>query len=107
MRFYDGTADDPLVVYAYLDEEGDYLYIGHTGDLKARHREHRRLAPWFAEAVERVILFQTPLRSAAREAEARAIQAYRPFYNVCHNTGTIVSQVATIARVPAELEATA
>jgi excinuclease UvrABC nuclease subunit len=72
------------VVYRMYDEDGRLLYIGVTCSMKRRLYAHRKATPWFHEIA---CLTSVPFehRRAAFEAEAAAIRAEQPLYNVLCN----------------------
>ncbi len=78
------------VVYRAYDANGELLYIGSTGRWKARQRAHAK-QPWYGD-VARWELEEHPTREAAYAAEAAAISAEHPAWNVqgmnCDNTCT-------------------
>lgn len=78
----EGTA-----LYRYLDADGRPLYIGITGDVKQRRKEHV-YQPWHREAASYVVEWHATLKEAAN-AEVRAIKAEKPTYNRAHNFGDI------------------
>lgn len=69
------------VVYRLYDHAGQLLYIGSTGDLDKRLRDHRCKQPW-AGAIARVASEPHPDRASARAAETAAIGIERPLHNV-------------------------
>lgn len=68
------------VVYRCLDSEGALLYIGSTGNLRRRMRDHRRHAVWH-HLVARIETEAHPSLAEARTAERLAIRSERPSFN--------------------------
>lgn len=75
----------PVHVYAYLNAEGEYLYIGHTINPIARHHHHRARASWIGEALDPVILSSWDTKGEGLAAEAEAIRTFRPLHNTYHS----------------------
>lgn len=86
-----------IVVYRLFNVEGDLLYIGQTGDISVRLRNHKHDKPWWDEVAE---MRTTPYLSkgAAVEAERVAIREERPRYNVQLAVGS--RKVVVNFRVP-------
>lgn len=78
----------PHYVYRLYDLEDRLLYIGATYSVKLRMEHHRYQTPWFSE-VARVEAETFPTRRDAFTAEARAIYAESPLYNVRHKPGYV------------------
>lgn len=76
-----------VCVYAYLNAEGQYLYIGQSANIPFRERTHRAGSPWWPEVAKRRTLSNHTFRPDALRAEAEAIRTRRPLYNVRHNPG--------------------
>lgn len=72
-------------VYRCYDAEGELLYVGCTGKLRARLWQHAKGKPWWADVIA-VDLEDYADRADALEAEAAAIGAEAPLHNVTHNT---------------------
>lgn len=72
-------------VYRFFDNRDELLYVGVTRDLGTRIAAHRRSSPWWAEAARAEVVFYDSM-AAARAAEAAAIVAERPRYNVSQPT---------------------
>lgn len=92
------TGQPPFHVYAYLDADGVYLYIGQTSNLTVRNHKHRHQSPWFEQATTRAILSSHPLRVEAQRAEAAAIRERRPLHNIRHNGPDLGGQALRILR---------
>lgn len=76
------------VVYRCFDADGALLYIGVSGDICTRVKQHRSQTSWWHE-VSRVVIRLHPNRTAAFAAEIAAIRAEHPRYNVRHKAGWI------------------
>ncbi len=79
-----GVMSRPVIVYAYLNEVGEYLYIGQTHRLDARHAWHRSTSRWFNDALPPIVLSEWPTRREALEDEAAAIRFFKPRHNIHH-----------------------
>lgn len=74
-------ADVPHALYRLYDEHGTLLYIGISLRVAERMREHEAKQPWWTEVA--TARFEPHLdKTAALLAEAAAIQAEHPKYNV-------------------------
>lgn len=71
-------------LYSYYDAGDLPLYIGITGDLLGRERNHIKKSMWM-EFVARSTVARYPTREEAKAAERAAIRAERPLFNVRHN----------------------
>jgi excinuclease UvrABC nuclease subunit len=70
-------------LYRHFDADGNLLYIGVSLNAFARLAQHRDSSSWFSEIAN--VTFQAfETREAVLEAEASAIQAENPKYNVHH-----------------------
>lgn len=92
------TGQPPFHVYAYLDADGVYLYIGQTSNLTMRNHKHRHRSPWFEQAATRAVLSSHPLRIEAQRAEASAIRERRPLHNIRHNGPDVGGQALRMMR---------
>lgn len=72
---------DSTQLYRHYDEAGVLLYVGISWSAEERFREHRRGSRW-ASKIARMTVAYFPTRVAAAQAEAAAIRAERPLYNV-------------------------
>lgn len=71
-------------LYRFYDERGRLLYIGITGDVRARFRQHADSKAWWKQvAVREIVHCRT--RADLLAAEREAIIRERPRYNVIHN----------------------
>lgn len=73
------------VVYRMYDKRNRLLYIGATSNPKERLRHHRYQSPFWAEVVS-VVYEDHASRTDALAAEAAAILAEQPVYNVLHRS---------------------
>lgn len=83
----DGMA---AVVYRLMDAQGRLLYVGSTTAPRNRIRGHQRSQEWWPE-VAIVRLVEYPTRKEANTAEAAAIRAESPRYNLAGKPGSGVS----------------
>lgn len=74
----------PCQLYRFYGDEGELLYIGISGRMHERVKQHRDSSSWFVVAAS-VKIEHHPNRQAALEAEQAAIKAEHPKYNVVHN----------------------
>ena len=70
-------------VYRVYDATGRLLYIGSAKDLEQRMKNHRSLSCWHPLA-EHVTAESYPDMASARAAEAAAIRAEQPVFNLAH-----------------------
>lgn len=71
----------PHALYRLLDPSGQLLYVGLTVDPGQRLVQHRGGKPWWSE-VATITVEQHPDRASAMRAEAAAIAAESPRYNI-------------------------
>jgi len=75
---------DPTDLYRYFDAEQRLLYVGISFSALNRAIQHKSSAKWWSE--QRTMTREThPTRSAAEEAERRAIATEKPIHNIVHN----------------------
>lgn len=75
---------DPTDLYRYFDAEHRLLYVGISFSALNRAIQHKSSAKWWSE--QRTMTREThPTRSAAEEAERRAIATEKPIHNIVHN----------------------
>lgn len=67
-------------VYCAYDTDGNLLYVGCTGSITARMRQHEGRAPWWNEHAY-VTVEDHATTKAAFAAEAAAIRGEHPRYN--------------------------
>ena len=76
--------NDPTDLYRYFDAEQRLLYVGISFSALNRAIQHKSSAKWWSE--QRTMTREThPTRSAAEEAERRAIATEKPIHNIVHN----------------------
>jgi predicted GIY-YIG superfamily endonuclease len=80
-------------LYRFYAIDGTLLYIGITQELPTRLRTHDRKQPWYCK-VARITVEHFATRVEALEAEAAAIRAEGPLYNVVHNWGETMTTPA-------------
>lgn len=74
----------PTALYRCRDQFGTLLYVGITENLERRWKDHAKDKPWWPKVQTRSIEW-FPTRDHALAAEADAIRAEHPRYNVNHN----------------------
>lgn len=72
-------------LYRMYDEDGVLLYVGISRQPLARLTQHEDMKSWWARVVN-ISLEKFPTRQEALAAEADAITAEEPVYNVQHGT---------------------
>lgn len=75
-------------LYRFFDVSGALLYVGITGQPGERFSLHLRKAQWWGE-VATMRMEWLPSRAKAFRAEAMAIAAEKPVYNLSHNPEVI------------------
>lgn len=78
--------DGPTQLYRHFDVDGVLLYVGISLNALLRLAQHQAASAWFLE-ITRVEIELFADRSAALEAEKRAIRDERPKYNITHSMG--------------------
>lgn len=73
--------DKTHALYRFFDKAGDLLYVGISNNPGRRWAQHERDKPWWHE-VHHVEIERYPDRAAVLVAEAEAIRAENPRYNV-------------------------
>lgn len=68
-----------------MDADGKTLYIGCTANVDRRTQSHRLGAPWWKQ-VQTMTVERYPTKREARQAEAAAIYAEQPPYNIQSKT---------------------
>lgn len=82
--------EESNVLYRFFDANGRLLYIGVTANIKTRWKDHSRNKPhWRDVATATIEHFDS--QEEVIKAEAEAIAAERPAWNVVHNTGRPLS----------------
>jgi predicted GIY-YIG superfamily endonuclease len=76
----------PHVLYRFYDDERRLLYIGISANFGRRLDKHLRDKPWFCRVANIAVQHFTS-RTAALEAERRAIVTEKPLHNVAHGGG--------------------
>lgn len=72
------------IVYRFFDEDDALMYVGLTSNMPARLASHRTQS-WWASRITRVRLQVFPTPEAAADAEAQAIRAEHPRFNLRHS----------------------
>ncbi|MFE7899204.1 GIY-YIG nuclease family protein [Streptomyces sp. NPDC057424] len=75
----------PTALYRLRDDADVLLYVGITDNLERRYKDHAKDKPWWTEVAARSVEW-FPTRNHAVAAEAIAIRAEQPRYNVHHNS---------------------
>jgi DNA-binding GntR family transcriptional regulator/predicted GIY-YIG superfamily endonuclease len=79
-------------LYRLYDADDKLLYVGITGDVKARMKQHAADKHWWGDvAIDRVEWLDS--REIALEAEREAIRAERPRYNHQSNPSTALAGI--------------
>jgi predicted GIY-YIG superfamily endonuclease len=73
--------ETPTALYRLYDAEGKLLYIGITGDIKARFAQHAETKAWWPDVTRKTVEWHAA-RSEASQAELEAIKAERPVHNI-------------------------
>ena len=69
-------------VYAWVDQSGRVLYVGHTYQPDSRVVTHRNASSWWTPDLEFAIVSIHDTRGDAMRAERRAVQEFAPPHNV-------------------------
>lgn len=89
-------------VYEYYSHDGRCVYIGVTGDLRAREAWHRRNSWWWPQVdINRKRVTRYPSRPRALAAERAAIRRLHPAGNVVHNGRWAPRVRSVVVRHPA------
>lgn len=83
----------PTCLYRFYDANDNLLYVGITSQLPMRWKTHDKLKPWWREVV-RATVEHFDTREDALAAEATAIKAEKPRYNVRGNW-VVLAEAAT------------
>jgi hypothetical protein len=91
-------------VYRCYDPQGALIYIGSTIDVNARLTVGHRTEAWWYDQVARVDSTEFPTIAAAVRAEAAAIRAELPRWNVkhkpTHTDATVADMIESIENGP-------
>lgn len=81
--FHGGSPGELALVVNYFvyGTRGVLLYIGQTNNLRRRLREHRRLAPWWPDALQ-VLYVGATSREVAVRSERNLIAELNPLHNI-------------------------
>lgn len=77
-------------LYRFYGADDSLLYVGITHRLPDRFGAHKRHKPW--DQVSRISIEHYPNREQALAAEAEAIRAESPLWNVVHNAGSATTR---------------
>lgn len=83
----------PIAVYRMFNAAGDLLYIGQSINPAQRLCLHRTVSSWLTE-VASMSLEWHPTREAAKAAEAAAIFAEVPAYNIDRQADSTARRIA-------------
>lgn len=73
-------------LYRFYDDQNRLLYVGITGNPKARWHAHARDKDWWPQVARKTVeWFET--RKSAERVEKVEVQEERPTYNLQHNPG--------------------
>lgn len=73
--------ETPTALYRLFDADGALLYIGISGDLKARFARHAAVKSWWPHVARKTVEWHLT-RAEAAEAELKAITAEHPQHNI-------------------------
>jgi predicted GIY-YIG superfamily endonuclease len=73
--------ETPTALYRFFSADDALLYVGITGELKARFAQHSTSKPWWPEVARKMISWY-PTRDDAAMAETAAIRDEQPVHNV-------------------------
>jgi predicted GIY-YIG superfamily endonuclease len=82
-------------LYRLYDAKGDLLYVGISKDFGQRWKQHASSQPWWFK-VQRQTVEWYETRNSALDAEAAAIKAERPAFNVIHAVGKVPAAFAKV-----------
>jgi len=75
------TEAEQTALYRFFNAADELLYVGITGDPRARWAQHAAEKPWWPDVARHTVQW-LPSRKAALDAEAAAIAAEAPLHNV-------------------------
>lgn len=70
----------PTTLYRILDDTGDLLYVGISGNPGRRMAQHAEDKPWWTDSAI-IVLEHFPTRTLALRAETKAVESEGPIYN--------------------------
>ena len=91
------------VLYRHFDKDGVLLYVGVSGRLMRRLKEHHQNASWFSR-IARVDVEHYPDRQSVLKAEIEAIQREKPLFNkqfANRQRATYVKKIVSVRGTPA------
>lgn len=95
----DLSMEPAQTLYRFFNADGQLLYIGVTGNVRARWNAHSLTQPWWTE-VATCTIEHRPSRAVALAAEKAAIVAEQPLHNVVHNQAELGQKVAALRGRP-------
>lgn len=69
------------ILYRYFNSNGVLIYVGVTGNMDNRHKQHKYSSHWFSKASSRSVKKYTS-REEALAAEKEAIKSEEPLFNI-------------------------
>ena len=81
---------DETALYRLYDAGDVLLYVGITSSLKVRMTQHVVDKPWWGDVARKTVRWY-PVRKEAATAEAAAIKAEKPKYNIAHGRRRVLS----------------
>src|ERR1700722_11972509 len=78
--------ETPTALYRLYDAKGNLLYVGITGNIKARFAMHAESKSWWPEVARKTVQWHLA-RDIAAEAEVKAIKLERPLHNIRDTKG--------------------
>lgn len=84
---YEWAQSELHVLYRFYDKDAALLYVGITNSPWSRFRAHQRGKTWFKHVV-RADMEHFPTREILMAAEAEAIRAEGPIFNIAHARAT-------------------
>lgn len=75
----------PTAVYRLFASGSRLLYVGVTGNIKARFAEHAATQPWWPDVARKTATWY-PSRDEALQAESVAIRDERPLHNIAQGS---------------------
>jgi hypothetical protein len=97
--------EDLTALYRLYGEDGQLLYVGITGAPGQRMKQHADAQPWWGEVTRKTLVWY-PTRADAWNAEAHALAAEHPKYNLTMSSNPGAARRAIAARytMPEDLQ---
>jgi hypothetical protein len=103
LAFLNQNLEPACYLYRHYSPGGDLLYVGISLNAVGRQRRHMKGAGWH-NMICRILIEPFETREQALEAEQTAIKTEFPKFNTVHNGRDLFREIATLMRVPANLE---